>query len=251
MFGKRKTKSELDLDFDDDSDVDDSSDNDNDYLDNNNNLTNDLDMQLDNLDDGFCGISPMEKHSDLLKGLTDFTKHIIKLYNNWLGIVWDEEQKKYMSNPALKPIMNVIGCNWNVSFIETYVRGNNILAHLNLDEHQSLIMDINRTLLLTYAKRYKEFGFNCYSDVIRVWNEVENASLLALSGAGGGKYSGFLGSGIVKYQGSFTEDGNAYNAGYGHNMGGMGNMPGMIGVPPQRKGLFGKMKTVLLGEKNR
>lgn len=175
----------------------------------NSNLDYDLNDNLDDfgmgLDDMYGRPTPMDKHSDLLKGLTKFSPFLRTLYNNWLGIVWDETSKTYKLDKNLKPIMNLIGANWHCSFIQTYVRENNILAHLNRDEYYNLLEDINRTLLLTYAKRHKEFGFNCYSDVIRVWNEVEDASLLALSGAGGGKYSDFLGGGIVQYRGSFNE----------------------------------------------
>ena len=185
---------------------------------------------------------PMEKHSDLLRGLTKFSPFIKNLYNNWLGITWDEVEKKFSPDTMLKPIMNKIGANWHASFIQTYVRENNILAHLDRDEYYDLLEDINRTLLLTYAKRTTEFGFTSYSDVIRVWNEVEDASLLALSGAGGGKYSDFLGGGIVQYRGSYNEN--------------QGNMP-MMGYPgqqmmsQQKKGFFRNIADKLVGNSPR
>jgi hypothetical protein len=153
-----------------------------------------------------------------------------------LAIVWNEEQKRYLQDQSLTPIMNKIGANWHASFIQTYVRDNNILAHLNRDEYYDLLEDINRTLLLTYAKRYKEFGFVCYADVIRVWNEVEDASLLALSGAGGGKYSDFLGGGIVQYRGQFTQQEGAtpqHPQGYYPH--------------PQKRGVFRRIADKLVG----
>ena len=172
-------------------------------------LFKDGDTGLDDwgMDDMGDGPSPMDKHSDLLKGLTTFSRHIRKLYNSWLGITWDEEKGKFLPNPNLVPIINLKGANWCVSFIETYVRDNNILAHLGEDEYHSLLRDINRTLLFSFADNYEHFGFRTNSDVIRVWNEVDNASLLAVSGAGGGKYSDFLGGrgGVIQYRGSYNE----------------------------------------------
>ena len=145
------------------------------------------------LGDGFDSYpTPMEKHSSLLKSMVDFQEYLKLLQNNWLAIVWNEKEKKYIRDTSLTPILNEAGANWCTSFIKTYVRKNNILSHLGKQEYEDLITDINRTLYLSLGTRYKEFGFTCYSDVIRVWNEVENASILALSGAGGGKYSGFL-----------------------------------------------------------
>lgn len=198
-------------------------------------LKDDLD-DFDLLGDDYGKITPMDKHSDLLKGLTKFSPFIRTLYNNWLGIVWNEEEKKFMTDKRLQPIMNIVGANWHASFIQTYVRDNNILAHLNRDEYYDLLEDVNRTLLLAYAKRYEEFGFCCYADVIRVWNEVEDASLLALSGAGGGKYSDFLGGGIIQYRGQYSEQ--------------QGNLPpqNMPYTPPQkRRGVFGRLADKLIG----
>lgn len=177
---------------------------------------------------------PMEKHSDLLKGMTDFSKYLKKIYNNWRGIVWDEKEKKYVIPKDTQPIMSVIGANWCSSFIETYVRDNNVLAHLDNIEYQALIRDINRTLMLSLGTRYKEFGFHCFSDVIRVWNEVENASLLALSGAGAGKYSEFLG-GITKYNPHASRDWDMPYPGQPRN----------VPLNQQRRGFFGTIRNWL------
>lgn len=202
---------------------------------------NDLDLNddlndFDFMGDDFGRTPPMERHSDLLKGLTKFDPFIRTLYNNWLAIVWNEEEKCYKVDNNLNPIMNKNGANWHASFIQTYVRDNNILAHLDREEYYDLLEDVNRTLLLTYAKRYEEFGFNCYADVIRVWNEVEDASLLALSGAGGGKYSDFLGGGIVQYRGQFSEQQGNYPA---------PNTP--YPYPHKKRGVFGRMFDKLVG----
>ena len=198
-------------------------------------------------DDGFDGMdggysqAPMDRHyPDLLKGLTNFSKYIRRLYNNWTGTTWDEETKTFKPDSALQPIMTIIGANWCVSFIETYVRDNNVLAHLSLEEYNSLLMDINRTLLLSLGTRYKEFGYNCYSDVIRVWNEVENASLLALSGAGGGKTMNFLGGpqgGVMSYQ--------------SHDQPMMGMDPRLGLRQPQKQGWTSRLGNWLKGNQGR
>ena len=178
----------------------------------------------DDMDDLEGNNIPMEKHADLLKGMTDFDKYLKKLEYNWLGYSWSQEDKKFVPNPALKPIMNQVGAKWFMSFVEVYVRDNNVLAHLDRDERNFLLEDINTTLYLTINKRKDEFGLKHTSDCIRVWNEVENAAILALSGAGGGKYSLFLGGkdgGILSYQQNSQ------------------NMPNMYQEKPKRKGILG------------
>ena len=158
----------------------------------------------DDLDDfGGNSTPPMERqYPDLLKGLTDFHEYLRNLYNGWTATTWNEEKKDFLPNPGLLPIMNKVGSNWCITFIKTYVRKNNTLSWLDRDDMNALSEDINRTLYLSLGTRYKEFGFMCYSDVIRVWNEVENASILALSGAASGKSMNFLGGregGVLDY----------------------------------------------------
>jgi len=183
----------------------------------------DLTLNDDGMND-LESVTPMEKHADLLKGMTNFDNYLKRLYFNWLGYSWSQEEKKFMPNPTLQPIMNKIGSNWFKSFVEVYVRDNNVLAHLDKDERDNLLEDINQTLFLTINKRKDEFGIKHNSDCVRIWNEVENASILALSGAGGGKYSMFLGGkdgGILSYNQTSTP---------------MNNNP--YQEQPKRKGLF-------------
>lgn len=187
----------------------------------------------DNLYDsegGFSTTPPMEKqYPDLLKGLTDFSVYLRTLYNNWTGLVWDEKRKEVVPNKDIDPIMNVKGANWCISYIETYVRKNNALSWLSNNEYESLFEDINRTLLFTLGPRYKDFGFSHNSDIIRVWNEVENASLLAISSAGSGKMMGFLGGregGIMHY--------NATDQPM------LSGQQGMYGQPMKKRGWFSR-----------
>jgi len=195
---------------------------------NDQNLFNDgFNDNFNDFNSGFSTQPPMERqYPDLLKGLTDFSAYLRSLYNNWTGLTWNEEAKEFMQNPNIEPIMNIKGANWFVGFIETYVRKNNSLSWLNTDEYYAIFDDINRTLFLTVGSRYDEFGFKCNSDVIRVWNEVENASLLAISAAGSGKMMNFLGGregGIMNY--NSTDHPMLSNQGYGQQ----------FGQQPQRK----------------
>jgi hypothetical protein len=172
LLGKKK-KIKLD-----DDDLD-SKDND-DFLD-----------DLDNDDFDFGGsdsLPPIEKHSQLLKELTDFSPYLKETLNNWLGISWNEEEKRYKKNPYLKPMLSVQGAVWCISFLKTYVRNNNILTHISQEEYQNLLVDAVDTIFLNLGTR-KELGIQSNGDLIRVCNEMLASISLILMGAGDGKYS--------------------------------------------------------------
>ena len=80
-------------------------------------LDDDLDPLNDPLGDdmfgddfyGMGGQSPLDKHKDLLKDLTNFAPYLKDTVNNWLGLTWDEEKGKYMPSQYIKPIMSIQG----------------------------------------------------------------------------------------------------------------------------------------------
>ena len=65
-------------------------------------LGNDLGYVDDFGDMGAGGIPAMEKHSDLLKELTNFDKFIRDKINGWLGLVWSENESKFIVHPNIR-----------------------------------------------------------------------------------------------------------------------------------------------------
>ena len=102
----------------------------------------DLDPLNDPLDDdmfgedlyGMGGQSPLDKHKDLLKDLTNFTPYLKDTVNNWLGLTWDEVKGKYVPSKFIKPIMSVRGAAWCIGLMKTYTRGNTIITDIGEEE---------------------------------------------------------------------------------------------------------------------
>jgi len=147
---------------------------------------------------------PMDKYPNLLKGMTEFSGYLRTLYNDWVGLTWNESDKKFTRDVSLEPIMNVKGANWSISFIKTFVRKTNLIAYLEKKEYDYILDNLNTVLYLSLIRRYHDFGFRVYADLLRVWNEIETASLMAISVAGGGKMHEFLAGktgGLMSYKG--------------------------------------------------
>jgi|SRR3972149_4053931 len=200
---RRKSKEfevENDFDLDDDSSIDDVSDEiepeqvgslDKDFDDD---LKDDF-YGGDFTDDfmGDEGITPINKHGDLLKELTNFSPYLKETFNNWLGIVWSESQNKYVQNADMKPIMSIQCAAWAVGFLKTYARSNNIITNIGYDEYKFIMQDIIEAIWLNLGTR-DEFLVKEDGDLLRVANELEHAAALTLMGAGEGKYNAFLGT---------------------------------------------------------
>ena len=166
---------------------------------NDSNFNDDLDDNIDNFDNDFnddwdmgSNNIPMEKHSELLKQLTNFEPFLKKKFNEWLALSWDEKQNKYIKNPLLEPIMNIKCANWLISFISTYARQNNIITDIGQDDFNYIREDIIETLWSNIGLRAKEFGIDNYGDVQRICTEVQHTIELVLMGAGDGKYNQLL-----------------------------------------------------------
>lgn len=149
------------------------------------------DIYGDNFLGDFEGNPPIQKHQDLLKDLTNFSPYIREAFNNWLGLMWDENKGKFVRNPALRPIMNERGAAWCIGFLKTYTRSNNIITNISQEEYRFMMGDIIENVWLNLGTR-ADLGITNDGDLIRVCNEIEHAAALILMGAGDGKYNRLL-----------------------------------------------------------
>jgi len=195
-------------------------------------LDNDL-LGKDYFDDygygmGDGGISPMQKHSDLLKTLTNFDIYLKQTVNGWLGVSWNEETSKYVKNPNVKPILNERGAVWCVTLIQNYCRPNNIITNISEKDYRNMIMDIVNTVWLNLTDRATQFGITNNGDILRVCNDVIHASQLVLMGAGDGKYNALLQQSISRQETINLSDRPQYQP-----------QQAMLNQP--KKGFFGKL----------
>lgn len=178
--------------------------------------------------------TPIEKHSDLLKGLTNFAPYLKDTVNGWLGLTWDEEKSKYLRDVNVKPLMNIYCASWCISFLKTYTRNNNIITNISKDEYSYLVEDIIDTVWLNIGTRAEEFKIKSDGDILRICTELEHAAQLVLMGAADGKYNQFLGTVTQR-----TE-----NVSGAPNIN-IGNYP----VPRIKQGVFGRIKSAIVGNK--
>lgn len=204
------------------------------------------DTNLNNNDDfgfmddfGGYGGSPtsLEKHSDLLKQLTNFNKFVRDKINGWLGLRWDEDTQKYVRDKYSKPVMNKRCATWCIDFMRTYTRDNNLLTDISRHEYGNIIQDVIDVVWLDIGTRPEAFGIKSDADLHRICVELQHAIELVLMGAGDGKYTKFLGQSTqrtenVSYQGGMPMQ-----------------MAGAYPATKQRVGLFGKAKQMLFGNK--
>jgi hypothetical protein len=191
----------------------------------------------DLMDDFYDGAkAPMDKHKELLKDLTNFEIYLKNTYNNWLGLVWNEEAGKFVRDKKLKPVMNIHGASWCSGLLKTYARGNNIITNIREEEYKFIMGDHVEAIWLNLGTR-DDLGITSDGDLIRVCNELEHAAALILMGAGDGKYNQFLGT--------------AYSAHY-TGQPGQQQFPGQPIVVnnniPRKIGAIGKLKKFLVGE---
>lgn len=136
-------------------------------------------------DFGFDSISPMEKHADLLKELTDFDPFIQEIARKWLGLVWNDKKKEYVLDTKTTPIMNEKGADWCINFLLTYARKNNIITDLKHEDYIMLVEDVIDVAYLNVGTRAEEFGIKDDGDILLVCTQLIHAAMLVLMGAGG------------------------------------------------------------------
>lgn len=153
------------------------------------------------------GPSPLEKHNDLLKELTNFDPYLKSTFNNWLGLSWDEDKQKFVRNEYISPVMSINCATWCTGMQKTYARSNNIITDISRDEYNNMISDMIEAIWLNLGTR-DDFEIYEDGDLLRVANELQHSGELALMGAGDGKYNKFLGTTINRNE-SVTNSGNS------------------------------------------
>lgn len=170
------------------------------------------------------GYSPMEKHSDLLKSLTDFEPFMKTIVTEWLGMVWSEAEEKYVEDKLVPPTMNVYGARWCVNFLRVYTRDNNIITNLDKDTYADMMSDVTETVFLNIGCRAEEFGIEHDGDILKVSNQLCHSAALVLVGTGGtNNYKDLLTKSVSR-----TE-----NVSFSDNQGGQRALPA-----PQKKGFL-------------
>jgi len=188
-------KKEDDLDFDT-NDKDDFSDIESDF-----NYDDNLNTDVGG------GAPPLEKHNDLLKDLTNFDPYLKATFNNWLGLSWNEEKQKFVKNPLISQVMSLNCATWCTGMQKTYARNNNIITDIGSEEYRNMISDMIDAIWLNLGTR-EDFEIFEDGDLLRVANELQHSSELALMGAGDGKYTKFLGTTISRNE-SVTSNGQS------------------------------------------
>jgi hypothetical protein len=168
------------------------------------------DIDFDNLDkefnDNYGGLplddfsdygnsSPINKHSDLLKELTNFDPMIQTRIRNWLGLEWDDKLKEYTQKQHA--IINEKGARWAIGFLQTYQTRTNIITNISQHEFKNLQLDIIKVVWLVFPT-IEDFGVNSTADWYRLCTELDNSAFLVLAGAGDGKYTKFLGESVTR-----------------------------------------------------
>ena len=156
----------------------------------------DDDLFNDDYNDDFFGegsTPPIAKHKDLLRDLTNFAPYLKDMFNNWLGLVWSEEDNKYKTSPDVPPVMTIKGAVWCSGFLKTYARGNNIITDIASNEYKNMMGDIIEAVWLNLGTR-TDLGIKREGDLIAVAVQLEHAAGLVLMGAGDGKYNKMIGT---------------------------------------------------------
>lgn len=129
--------------------------------------------------------SPMERHNDLLKELTNFEDFLKTIIAEWIGLRWNPEEGKYVKDKSIKPIMNVKCAKWCITFLRPYARNNNILTQLNTSQYNDIMDDIEEVSITNIGTKYKEFGIKDNGNIKLVYNQLIHVAQLILLGAGG------------------------------------------------------------------
>lgn len=159
-------------------------------------LNDDLsnDFSIDPFMDPIGG-SPIDKHKDLLRGLTDFDPIIKKKIRNWLGLEWDDDLKDYKEvSPA---IINEKGARWAIGFLQTYQSKTNFITNINQREFTNIQEEILDSVWMVFPTN-EYFDVKSNQDWHRLCTELQHSAFLVLAGAGDGKYTKFLGESVQR-----------------------------------------------------
>jgi len=167
--------------------------------------------------------STVEKHSDLLKSLTDFEPFLKQMVSEWLGLVWSSEKGKegWIKDKTIDPIMNMTGARWAINSLRPYTRKNNIITSLEKEDYIDMMEDIIDNTILNIGTRCDEFAIKNDGDMRTIYFEIIHAAQLVLIGASGKyRYVNFLDQNVKH------TDNISYNPYAGQNM--QQQKPGMI-----------------------
>lgn len=143
--------------------------------------------------DYYGGASPMDKHSDLLKELTNFDPFLRTQVAEWLGMVWNPKKGKFIDDPNVAPMMNIKGARWSINFLRTYTRSNNVITHLDEDTYRYMMDDVIEVAILGIGTRCEDFGIESEADMQTIYTEIIHAIQLILSGTfGTNSYTNFF-----------------------------------------------------------
>jgi hypothetical protein len=156
------------------------------------------------------GISPMEKHSDLLKELTNFDPIIQERIRDWLGLDYDEQQKDYIQKHP--PIINTKGARWAIGFLRTYQSKTNFITNLNQAEYNTIKVEIIDGCWLVFPTKFDQFRVKDTADQWKLSNELQHSAFLVLAGAGDGKYTKFLGESVSRTESVSLNPSQPYQA---------------------------------------
>lgn len=179
---------------------------------------------------------PMQKHSDLLKQLTNFDPFIKDKINGWLGMRWDAERGKFIRDEDIDPIMNTKCAAWCIDYLKTYTRDNNIITHIGEREYKNIVEDIIDVVWMDIGTQMETFGIKNNQNLHRLCVELQHAAELILMGAGDGKYNKLLSTTTSRHESmNMSPDG-------------AGLQYPVLGTGQKRKlGIFGKFKRMLTG----
>ena len=235
MAKKKKDDVDIELEDDDDDSLDFMEDG-KDSEDENSFDDLDIDGGFD-FDGGAGGMSPMDKHRDLLRDLTNFDPYLKDTFNNWLGLVWDEENQRFIKSDLMEPIMNYKGASWCLSILKTYARPNNIITHIRQDDYINMMTTIIDVIFINLGTRMEEFGIKSNGDLITIGTQLQHTAELILMGAGDGKYNKLLQTTVSR-----SESVNVGPQQGQNNYAPMGMQP-----PQKNKGMMGRIRGMFGG----
>jgi hypothetical protein len=140
--------------------------------------------------------SPMTRHSDLLKELTNFSESTQARFRNWLGLEYDDKKKDYVRKRT--PMMNEQGAWAALEILQVYQVKSNFLTNMNDDVFKWFWSDIIEVVWNSFGCCYDIYEIKTTEDLSRICQGLEHSAILVLVGAEGGKYTTFLGTTIQR-----------------------------------------------------
>ena len=179
----------------------------NDPLDNESGIDDDFDLD-GSLVGGEESSTPLDRHNDLLKELSDFDTSLTKVFQKWLGLRWDESSENFVKNEYTEPLMNIKGAEWCLTFLFTYARRNNILTDIGKDQFKYIEHDMIDVIFMNIIPKKKDFDIKDNGDALLIATQLNHWAVLVLSGAGDGKYFERLGKVTTRHENVSANSGN-------------------------------------------